>query len=75
MLYNKNKEYNEVIDYKFPDDKSCLDRIKGIMDKIGHFETAGFNRVKPQAPKKDPKEIIGIMPASRSKTYDSRIAS
>lgn len=64
-------EISGVIDYKFPDDRSCLDRIKGIMDKIGHFETAGFNRVKPQPPKKDPKEIIGIMPASRSKTYDS----
>ncbi len=64
-------EISGVIDYKFPDDKSCLDRIKSIVDKIGHFETAGFNRAKPQPPKKDPKEMIGIMPASRAKTYET----
>jgi acetyl-CoA carboxylase carboxyltransferase component len=64
-------EISGVIDYKFPDDKSCLDRIRAIMDKIGHFETAGFNRIKPQLPKKSAKEIIGIMPADRAKTYDT----
>ena len=64
-------EISGVIDYKFPDDKSCLDRIRNIMDKIGHFETAGFNRATPKLPKKDLKEIYGIMPAERSKTYST----
>ncbi len=64
-------EISGVTDYKFPDDKSCLDRIRGIMGKIGHYETAGFNRIKPVLPAKDPKDILGIMPADRAKQYDT----
>jgi 3-methylcrotonyl-CoA carboxylase beta subunit len=64
-------EISGVTDYKFPDDKSCLDRIRNIMDKIGDYEKAGFNRVKPVLPAKDPKEILGYMPADRSKPYDT----
>jgi 3-methylcrotonyl-CoA carboxylase beta subunit len=64
-------EISGVIDDKFPDDKSCLDRIKYIMDKIGHYETAGFDRVPTIAPTKNEKDIYGILPADRGKTYDS----
>lgn len=64
-------EISGVIDDKFPDDKSCLDRIRYIMDKIGHFETAGFDRVAPVKPVKKESDIYGILPAERSKTYDT----
>jgi len=64
-------EISGVIDDKFPDDKSCLDRIKYIMDKIGHYETAGFDRVPTIAPTKNEKDIYGILPADRGKTYDT----
>ncbi len=64
-------EISGVIDDKFPDDKSCLDRIKYIMDKIGHFETAGFDRVATVKPIKNENEIYGILPADRGKTYDT----
>lgn len=62
-------EISGVIDDKFPDDKSCLDRIRFIMDKLGKYEEAGFDRVKPAPPKEDPKEIMGILPADRAKPY------
>ncbi len=65
-------EISGVTDYKCPDDKDCLDRIKRIMDKLGDYEKAGFNRVEPQAPKADPKEIYGILPDTREKPYDMR---
>ncbi len=64
-------EISGVIDDRFPDDKSCLDRIKFIMDKIGHFETAGIDRKESVEPKKDPKEIYGLLPENKSKTYKS----
>ena len=64
-------EISGVIDDKFPDDKSCLDRIKYIMDKLGKFEEAGFDRVKPVLPKKDMSDIWGILPNERNKPYDS----
>ena len=64
-------EISGVIDDKFPDDKSCLDRIKYIMDKLGKFDEAGFDRVKPALPKKDMSDIWGILPNERNKPYDS----
>ena len=64
-------ELSGVIDDRFPDDKSCLDRIKYIMNKIGHFETAGFDRVEAKAPKKDIKGIYGVLPMDRAKPYDT----
>ncbi|MFN5217269.1 MAG: acyl-CoA carboxylase subunit beta [Sphingomonadales bacterium] len=62
-------EISGVIDDKFPDDKSCLDRIRYIMDKLGKPHDAGFSRVKPAAPKENPKDIWGILPSERSKPY------
>lgn len=62
-------EISGVIDDKFKDDASCLNHIRYIMDKLGHFEKAGFDRVKPILPSKDPKEIYGLLPADRAKPY------
>jgi acetyl-CoA carboxylase carboxyltransferase component len=39
------------------------------MDKLGKPHDAGFSRVKPAAPKENPKEIWGILPADRAKPY------
>lgn len=64
-------EISGVTDYKSKDDKDCLTSIKNIVDKIGDFDKAGFNRVESQKPAKDPKEIYGLMPVNRAKTYDS----
>ena len=63
-------EISGVTDNKFPDDKAALDHIKNIFSKLGKFETAGFNRVKSSAPKKNPKDIYGLVPTEASKQYD-----
>ncbi|MCC7302437.1 MAG: acyl-CoA carboxylase subunit beta [Bacteroidia bacterium] len=65
-------EISGVTDYKCSDDKDALTRIRNIMSKIGELENAGFNRVKSEAPAKDPKEILGIIPDARDKQYDMR---
>ncbi len=62
-------EISGVIDDRFPDDASCLSHIRHIMDKLGHFEKAGFDRTTPKSPNKDPKLAYGILPAERSKPY------
>lgn len=63
-------EISGVTDFKAKDDKDALDRIKNIVGKIGDYEKAGFNRIKPENPKLDPKEIYGILPQSRAEQYD-----
>ena len=55
-----------VTDYKAKDDKDALDKIRSIMDKIGDFEKAGFNR-KSHPPKEEQREIYGIIPRDRKK--------
>jgi len=62
-------EISGVIDDKFPDDKSCLDRIKFLMDKIGTFKDAGFNRKEAIDPKRKAKDLFGILPDARNKPY------
>jgi len=43
-----------------------LQKIRRIVDKIGDFDKAGFNRKTSKKPKLDPKEIYGLLPAKRS---------
>ncbi len=63
-------EISGVIDYKAKDDKHALDTIKNIVDKIGDFDKAGFNRNKGVSPKEKPIEIYGLLPKERHGQYD-----
>jgi len=63
-------EISGVTDYKAKDDKDALDTIKKIVDKIGDFDKAGYNRTKAKKPKENPEDLYGLLPASRSVQYD-----
>ncbi|MEN0003674.1 MAG: acyl-CoA carboxylase subunit beta [Bacteroidota bacterium] len=62
-------ELSGVTDYKMPDDPTCLDTIKELVDKFGHFEKAGFDRVEAVPPKTDPTELYSLLPELRTKPY------
>ncbi|NOR27737.1 MAG: acyl-CoA carboxylase subunit beta, partial [Lutibacter sp.] len=63
-------EVSGVTDYKAKDDYDALDKIRNIVDKIGDFDKAGFNRIKAEKPTENPEDIFGILPSSRSEQYD-----
>ena len=63
-------EISGVTDYKAKDDKDALATIKNIVDKIGDFDTAGYNRKKSVKPTSSPKDIYGILPKARNEQYD-----
>ena len=65
-----HSEISGVTDNKFPNDKAALDHIRNIFSKVGEFEKAGFNRIRPREPKLDAKEIYGLIPTEASKQYD-----
>src|SRR5690554_1542885 len=65
-------EISGVTDYKQPDDQTCLDSIKNIFSMLGKPKDAGFDRIKPAAPRLDPQELYGILPISREKPYEIR---
>jgi len=60
-----------VTDYKMPDDQTCLDTIRDLVDKIGSQTKAGFDRIDAVAPKKKVEELLGHFPENASKPYDS----
>ncbi|KGE87646.1 MAG: acyl-CoA carboxylase subunit beta [Phaeodactylibacter xiamenensis] len=62
-------EISGVTDYKMPDDETCLETIRDLVDKIGHFPKAGFDRAEPQPPKADPEEIYSLFPEGNGKPY------
>ena len=63
-------EISGVTDHKAKNDKDALDKIKRIVEKIGDFDKAGFNKVKSEAPKENEEEIFGILPKERNSPYD-----
>ena len=62
----------EVIipEFKKGDYYAGLDKIKSIMNKIGDFEKAGFNKIPSKKPKSNPKDLFGLLPKSRADQYD-----
>ena len=65
-------EISGVTDYKAKDDKDALDKIKSIVDKIGDFDKAGYNRAESKKPIENPEDIFGILPKSRADQYDMK---
>jgi acetyl-CoA carboxylase carboxyltransferase component len=63
-------ELSGVTDYKAKDDSDALDKIKSIIDKIGDFEKAGFNKITPKKPKESLEDLYGLLPKSRADQYD-----
>lgn len=63
-------EISGVTDYKAKNDEDALNKIKSIMDKIGDFDKARYNRIASAPPLEDENEIYGILPASRTEQYD-----
>jgi len=65
-------EVSGICDYKVEDDQTCIATIRDLMSRIGHNPTAGFDRVESKEPAVDIKNIYGIIPADRSKSYPTR---
>ncbi|NEW78248.1 MAG: acyl-CoA carboxylase subunit beta [Gelidibacter sp.] len=65
-----HSEISGVTDYKATDDYDALNKIKNIIDKIGDYNKAGFNRIETVNPVENPEEIFGILPATRTDQYD-----
>ena len=65
-------EISGVTDYKAKDDFDALNKIKNIVDKIGDYNKAGFNRAESKIPIENSEEIFGILPKNRSDQYEIR---
>ena len=62
-------EISGITDYKMPDDATCLDTIRDLIDKMGTFERAGFDRQDARPPEKDPETLYEYFPEDPTKPY------
>ena len=65
-------EISGVCDYKTENDEECLATIRTLMDKVGHFETAGFDRKESKPSKIEASKVHGMIPFDRTKQYDMK---
>ena len=65
-------EISGVCDYKVANDHECLLKIKDLMSRIGHQEKVGYDRIEAAAPEQLPEKAFGLVPADRSKPYDTK---
>ena len=66
-----HSEISGVTDYKMPDDQTCIETIRELVDKFGHFEKAGFDRTTPLPPAGSTEEMLSIYPEGGAKPYDT----
>ena len=57
-------------DATFKTEEACLDHIRKLVGLFADKPKAGFNRIKAQAPAKDPSSIYGLFPRD-GKPYDT----
>lgn len=65
-----HSEISGVVDYKSPDDKTCLKTIRNLLDKISDKQTLKLNRSNSQKPKLKMEDFYGTFPFLRSSNYN-----
>ena len=63
-------EISGVVDYKSPDDKTCIKTIRDLLDKISDKQTLKLNRSSSQKPKLKMEDFYGTFPFLRSSNYN-----
>jgi len=65
-------EISGTVDFREPDDDSCLQRIRALVDKMGHPVPARFDYKDSENPAYPPEEIYGIFSSDPARQYDMR---
>jgi acetyl-CoA carboxylase carboxyltransferase component len=65
-------EISGSVDFREPDDESCLQRIRALVDKMGHPLAARFDYKESEHPAYPPEEIYGIFSSDPARQYDMR---
>jgi acetyl-CoA carboxylase carboxyltransferase component len=59
-----------TVDFREPDDESCLARIRALVDKMGHPPAARFDYKESENPAFPPEDIYGIFSSDPARQYD-----
>ena len=63
-------EISGTVDFREPDDESCLARIRSLVDKMGHPAAARFDCKESEDPPYPGEDIYGIFSSDPARQYD-----
>jgi 3-methylcrotonyl-CoA carboxylase beta subunit len=61
-----------TVDFREPDDESCLARLRVLVDKMGNRQLGVFDRKQAEAPLYSAAEIYGIFVGDPARQYDMK---
>src|ERR1700747_2633074 len=67
-----HSQVSGTVDFREPDDESCIARIRALVDKMGAPDPPIFSHVKSREPLFPAEEIYGIFSGDPAKQYDMR---
>jgi 3-methylcrotonyl-CoA carboxylase beta subunit len=67
-----HSQVSGTVDFREPDDDSCLARIRALVDKMGAPDPPVFSHTKSRDPLFPSEEIYGIFSQDAGKQYDMR---
>ncbi len=67
-----HSQISGTVDFREADDDSCIERIRALVDKMGHPPFARFNYKDPENPLFPPEELYGIFSSDPARQYDMR---
>ncbi|MEL6669950.1 MAG: acyl-CoA carboxylase subunit beta [Bacteroidota bacterium] len=65
-------EISGVVDYKVPDDQTCIDTIRDLVSHLGAPEDAGFDRIEPVDAPGEENDLLRVVPDDPTKPYDTK---
>jgi acetyl-CoA carboxylase carboxyltransferase component len=67
-----HSQISGTVDFREPDDESCIARIRSLVDKIGASNPSPFSHINSRDPLYPGEEIYRIFTADPGKQYDMR---
>ena len=67
-----HSQISGTVDYREPDDRSCLARIRLLVDKMGNRQLGIFDRKPPEVPLHNGEETYGIFDSDPARQYDMK---
>ena len=61
-----------TVDYREPNDESCISRIRTLVGKMGQRPGAPFSRIESQPPRLTKEQMLGIVDADPARPYDMK---
>ena len=67
-----HSQISGTVDYREPNDESCIARIRSLVEKMGARPSGPFSRIHSEEPALPREQLLGIVDADPARPYDMR---